>query len=77
MSTLGAGAIDHKQLNDLTAQHFGGLAASSKDATALLFEPARFTGSDKRIRYDTMGVSQLLFCCAVEILFSDSIPSLT
>eukprot|EP01034_Spumella_vulgaris_P023158 gene23158-29351_t len=55
----GAGAIDHTQLVDLTQQHFGGLAASSKDATALLFEPARFTGSDKRVRYDTMGEAHI------------------
>jgi len=51
----GAGAVDHKQLTDLTQQHFGKLAASSKDASAKLFEPAIFTGSDKRIRYDSMG----------------------
>lgn len=50
-----AGAVDHKQLTDLTQQHFGGLATSSKDVATSHFEPAVFTGSDKRIRYDSMG----------------------
>jgi processing peptidase subunit beta len=48
----GAGAVDHKQLCDV-AKSFG--AASS--GLALHYEPASFTGSDKRIRYDSMGVS--------------------
>lgn len=53
-----AGAVDHKQLTDLTQQHFGGLAASS--GANFKPEPAVFTGSDKRIRYDSMGVSAQL-----------------
>jgi processing peptidase subunit beta len=54
----GAGAVDHKQLRDLTQEHFGGLAPSGNQTGSLahLFEPAKFTGSDKRIRYDSMGV---------------------
>lgn len=58
-----AGAVDHKQLTDLTQQHFGGLATSSKDVATSHFEPAVFTGSDKRIRYDSMGVSTLIQLC--------------
>jgi len=51
-----AGAVDHKQLCDLTQQHFGGLAPSGPaGGLALQYEPAAFTGSDKRIRYDSMG----------------------
>lgn len=53
----GAGAVDHKQLVDLTQQHFGNLALSSKDntgASSFNVNKARFTGSDKRIRYDSM-----------------------
>lgn len=48
-----AGAVDHKQLVDLTDKHFGGLKAGSGD-----FKPERafFTGSDKRIRFDSMNV---------------------
>ena len=48
-----AGAVDHKQLVDLTQQHFGGLAP--KSTVNFQAEPAVFTGSDKRIRYDSMG----------------------
>lgn len=55
-----AGAVDHKQLTDLTQQHFGGLKPSGPSA-AKTFDPAIFTGSDKRIRYDSMGVSVIFF----------------
>jgi len=55
----GAGAVDHKQLTDLTQKHFGGLASTSKVAAASTFEPAIFTGSDKRIRYDSMGEAHI------------------
>lgn len=59
-----AGAVDHKQLTDLTQQHFGGLATSS--GANFKPEPAVFTGSDKRIRYDSMGVSSKL-CCYIRL----------
>jgi len=49
-----AGAVDHKQLVDLTEKHFGGLAAKGSQVN-FKPEPAVFTGSDKRIRYDSMG----------------------
>lgn len=49
-----AGAVDHKQLVDLTAQHFGGLKTGSGVAQAQKADPVLFTGSDKRIRYDSM-----------------------
>lgn len=48
-----AGAVDHKQLVELTDKHFGGLKASS-GVSAPKIEPVYFTGSDKRIRYDSM-----------------------
>lgn len=55
----GAGAIDHKQLVDLTQQHFGSLPASAPSGGSkelvTNFQKAVFTGSDKRIRYDSMG----------------------
>lgn len=47
-----AGAVDHKQLVDLTQKHFGGLAEGSPEGFTP--EPAIFTGSDKRIRFDSM-----------------------
>jgi len=50
----GAGAVDHNQLVDLTQQHFGGLSATSKNPVITKVVPALFTGSDKRIRYDSM-----------------------
>lgn len=46
-----AGAVDHKQLVDLTEKHFGGL---KKGNGLYVPEKAYFTGSDKRIRYDSM-----------------------
>ena len=55
---VGAGAVDHQELVSLTQKHFGNLQASKSADVAKLFEPAVFTGSDKRIRYDSMNVSQ-------------------
>ncbi len=53
-----AGAVDHNQLKDLTQQHFGNLptSKSSDSPSSLKLNRAVFTGSDKRIRYDSMGV---------------------
>lgn len=59
-----AGAVDHKQLTELTEQHFGGLVTGS-GAANFKPEPAQFTGSDKRIRYDSMGVSNFSFLLCV------------
>ena len=56
----GAGAVDHKQLVELTEKHFGKLSATPKDKLSTKFDAAIFTGSDKRIRYDSMGVSFIL-----------------
>eukprot|EP00606_Chrysophyceae_sp_TOSAG23-5_P001445 GSChrysophyteH2.ASY1.ANO1.1135.1 assembled CDS len=50
-----AGAVDHNQLCDLTEKHFGGLSTSAGGALSTKFDPAVFTGSDKRIRFDSMG----------------------
>lgn len=56
----GAGAVDHKQLVDLTNKHFGKLPTGDANAIATKFDSAVFTGSDKRIRFDSMGVSTSL-----------------
>lgn len=72
----GAGAVDHKQLVDLTEKHFGQLAAAPADPSATKFDPACFTGSDKRIRFDSMGVSPFpilplpipVLCCAFDLI---------
>jgi len=49
----GAGAVDHKQLVELTQKHFGGLQSGSKDDKSSI-DRAVFTGSDKRIRFDSL-----------------------
>jgi processing peptidase subunit beta len=51
-----AGAVDHNQLLELTEKYFGNLPATGSNELTLTFDAAVFTGSDKRIRYDTMGV---------------------
>lgn len=53
----GAGAVDHNQLTELTEKHFNKLPTTPQGSLALHYEPAVFTGSDKRIRFDSMGVS--------------------
>lgn len=50
----GAGAIDHKYLVELTEKYFGKLPTTPKGGLSLAMEPAVFTGSDKRIRFDSM-----------------------
>jgi processing peptidase subunit beta len=55
----GAGAVDHKELAELTEKHFGGMKAGAPGAVGAAFDPAMFTGSDKRIRFDSMAVSHL------------------
>jgi len=47
----GAGAVDHKQLTELSERYFGKLP---KGGAAVTAPPAIFTGSDKRIRFDSM-----------------------
>ena len=47
MVIVGAGAVDHAQLCDLSAKHFGSLPSASS-APAVIMEPAAFTGSDYR-----------------------------
>uniref|UniRef100_A0A7S0STA1 mitochondrial processing peptidase n=1 Tax=Chromulina nebulosa TaxID=96789 RepID=A0A7S0STA1_9STRA len=50
----GAGAIDHKQLVELTDKYFNKLPSKSSNSLSTIYEPAIFTGSDKRIRFDSM-----------------------
>lgn len=52
----GAGAVDHKQLTELTEKHFGKLPTAAPSSVVAM-DPAMFTGSDKRIRFDSMKVS--------------------
>ena len=52
----GAGAVDHKQILELSEKHFGKLPSTSNVTNSKSFDTAIFTGSDKRIRYDSMEV---------------------
>lgn len=73
----GAGAVDHTQLLELTEQHFGNLPRTPVGGKSLKFDPAVFTGSDKRIRFDTMGVTILdtIDTCAFLLAFFISYPA--
>jgi processing peptidase subunit beta len=64
-----AGAVDHKQIVELTEKHFGQLPTTPKDGLSTKFDPAIFTGSDKRIRYDSMGVSIKSFLIHHQCIF--------
>jgi mitochondrial-processing peptidase subunit beta len=48
MVIAGAGAVDHSELCDLAAKHFGNLPTVAPGAAAVAMEPAIFTGSDYR-----------------------------
>lgn len=52
----GAGAVDHNQLLELTEKHFGNLPKTPTNGSTLKYDPAVFTGSDIRIKYNTMTV---------------------
>jgi len=50
----GAGAVDHEELVKLASEHFGKLPATSRSGKPVYKEPAVFTGSDIRLRFDDM-----------------------
>jgi predicted Zn-dependent peptidase len=52
-----AGAVDHANLLALTEKHFGQVPALPSGSLVIPYDAAIFTGSDKRIRFDSMGVS--------------------
>jgi processing peptidase subunit beta len=53
MVISGAGAIDHEELCKLAGEHFGGLPAAPKAGVEVAMDPAVFTGSDIRIKFDS------------------------
>lgn len=55
----GAGAVDHNQLVELSQKHFGKLPTKSQTSNDYL-EPTIFTGSDKQIRFDSMGEAHIV-----------------
>eukprot|EP00823_Brevimastigomonas_motovehiculus_P008152 TRINITY_DN7424_c0_g1_i1.p1 TRINITY_DN7424_c0_g1~~TRINITY_DN7424_c0_g1_i1.p1 ORF type:complete len:467 (-),score=75.93 TRINITY_DN7424_c0_g1_i1:135-1535(-) len=52
MVICGAGAIDHNQLVRLAQQHFGSFPTLPKTGKKVQLIPAKFTGSDIRVRND-------------------------
>jgi len=53
MVIAGAGAIDHTELCAMASEHFGGLPTAPAGGVEVAMEPARFTGSDIRVKFDS------------------------
>lgn len=62
-----AGAVDHTNLLALTEKHFGQVPALPSGSLVIPYDAAIFTGSDKRIRFDSMGVSFIVTFIFMEI----------
>lgn len=54
MCVVGAGAVSHSELSKLSEQLLGAVPAADAAAVDFPMAPAVFTGSDKRIRFDSM-----------------------
>jgi len=57
MVIAGAGAVDHDQITDLSKKLFGSVPMEGK--RPVVMEPAKFTGSDIRIRFDDMPIAHV------------------
>jgi len=53
MVIAGAGAIDHDELCAIAGEHFGGLPTTPTDSLEVAMDPAVFTGSDIRVKFDS------------------------
>ena len=53
MVIAGAGAIDHTELCSLASQYFGKLPSAPKSGAVVAMEPAVFTGSDIRVKFNS------------------------
>jgi Predicted Zn-dependent peptidases len=53
MVISGAGGVDHGQLCQLAEEHFGGLPSVAKSGMEVAMDPAVFTGSDVRVKFDS------------------------
>jgi processing peptidase subunit beta len=53
MVIAGAGAINHVEFCELAGQHFGNLPTAPKSGLEIAMDPAMFTGSDVRIKFDS------------------------
>eukprot|EP00466_Bigelowiella_natans_P016502 jgi/Bigna1/53395/estExt_Genewise1Plus.C_190089 len=63
MVVVGAGAIDHNELVKLADTHFGNVPAESKKPVTL--EPAVYTGSEIRMRYDDMQEAHIAYALPI------------
>jgi len=59
MVVAGAGAVEHKDLLDLAGNLFGGVPAEGPKQPYM--EPAKFTGSDIRVYYDSMPEAHIAY----------------
>ena len=59
MVIAGAGAVDHAQLCDLASKHFANLPKASPGGVELAMEPAVFTGSDYRVKFNSESVAHM------------------
>mmetsp|Transcript_661 Transcript_661/g.894 ORF Transcript_661/g.894 Transcript_661/m.894 type:complete len:476 (-) Transcript_661:348-1775(-) len=53
MVIAGAGAIDHADLCSMATEHFGSLPTAPKNGVEVAMDPAVFTGSDIRVKFDS------------------------
>nr|XP_033781879.1 cytochrome b-c1 complex subunit 1, mitochondrial [Geotrypetes seraphini] len=59
MVLAAAGGITHKELRDLAQRHFAGLSFEYKDDTMPVLAPCRFTGSEIRVRDDSLPLAHI------------------
>eukprot|EP00529_Nitzschia_sp_RCC80_P023014 CAMPEP_0113464340 /NCGR_PEP_ID=MMETSP0014_2-20120614/13151_1 /TAXON_ID=2857 /ORGANISM="Nitzschia sp." /LENGTH=469 /DNA_ID=CAMNT_0000356419 /DNA_START=83 /DNA_END=1489 /DNA_ORIENTATION=+ /assembly_acc=CAM_ASM_000159 len=59
MVLAGAGAVDHSQLVELADKHFGSLPSTSPGGVDVAMEPAVFTGSDYRVKFNSEDVAHM------------------
>jgi len=53
MVIAGAGAIDHDEFCQIAGEHFGSLPTAPTNGVEVAMEPAVFTGSDIRVKFDS------------------------
>ena len=53
MVIAGAGAIDHAEFCQIAGEHFGSLPTAPKSGLEVAMDPAIFTGSDIRVKFDS------------------------
>lgn len=59
MVIAGAGAIDHEELCSLASEHFGSLPTAPKSGLEVAMDPAVFTGSDIRVKFDSENTAHI------------------